>query len=274
MDRKLPVREIDLMEKGKFLCPECKQSKNRDVAMLENYDLLTCPECRTSFAIEGKSPLGRYAENWRGNAERVFPLLRPPLYQSDLANLRLFYLYEDCYHALLIGRNNASIVLMGVLLEALMKERIWLKLGVYLRGAYGDCLKKIEDDRLMDAKDIRFLSEFKEKIRNPYQHADEVRILEDAVGGFVEVYPVAIDMSKSVTSQLRRAITDMRSGILKPKQISPTAPLVRSLAKQKLDEERVVGLFNKIYDFLLTAKVKYFRQEDYDEHNKKFGTTM
>lgn len=271
---RLALRGIGLMERDEFFCPACKQSRGEDIAMIEKYDLVICPECKTSIIIEGKSPLGRYAEDWGKNAEDVFPFLRPPLYMNDLANLRLYFLYEDCYHSLLIGRHNASIVLMGVLLEALMKERIWLKLGIYFQKPYGDCLKEIEGERLMDAKDIKFLREFKDKIRNPYQHADEIKIVEDSAGGFVDAYPVLIDISKSVTPQLEKAIKDAKSGKLRPKQIPPTDPLVRSLTKQKIDRERVIGLFNQIYDFLLASKIKYFREEDYDEHHKKFGTTL
>ncbi len=66
------------MEK-KFLCPICKKISNEEVFMIDKYDMLVCPKCQTSFFIEGKSPLGRYKENWKKNAEEIFPLLRPPL---------------------------------------------------------------------------------------------------------------------------------------------------------------------------------------------------
>ncbi len=257
------------MEK-KFLCPICKKISNEEVFMIDKYDMLVCPKCQTSFFIEGKSPLGRYKENWKKNAEEIFPLLRPPLRQNDLADLRLFFLYEDCYHTLLIGKYNASIVLMGVLLEALMKERIWLKLGTYFRGAYGDCLEKIEKKRLMDVKDIYFLRKFKDKVRNPYQHADDAQIVKDV--GPMEVFPVLIDVSKSVDLQLKQAIENARAGKLKPELISATDPIVRDFVKREYDRKQAVGLFNRVYDFLLDANMKYFGQKEYDEHHKKFGT--
>lgn len=260
------------MEEKKFQCTVCKETRGEEVFMIKKHDMLVCPKCQTSIILERKSPLERYEENWKRNAEEVFPLLRPPLYQNDLASHRLFFLYEDCYHALLIGRYNASIVLMGVLLEALMKERIWLKLGIYFRGAYGNCLKKIEEERLMDVKDIAFLRKFKDNVRNLYQHADDAQIVRGL--GPVKTIPVAIDMDKSVILQLEQAIKNARAGKLEPKFIPATDPLVRDFAKQEYDRRRVVDLFNLVYEFLLAANIKYFKQGEYDEHHKKFGTGL
>ena len=260
------------MEEKKYLCPRCKKIKDEEVLMIEKHDLLVCPKCQTVIILKGKSPLGRYEDTWKRNAEEVFPLLRPPLYQNDLASPRLFFLYEDCYHTLLIGKYNASIVLMGVLLEALMKERIWLKLGIYFRGAYGNCLKRIEGKRLMDVKDIGFLRKFKDDVRNLYQHADDAQIVRGL--GFVEAIPVDIDMGKSVILQLEQAIKNARAGKLKPKLIPATDPLVRDFAKREYDRRRAVGLFNQVYDFLRAAKIKYFNQKEYSEHHKKFGTRL
>ena len=259
------------MEKIKPLCPRCKKIKNEEVVMIEKHDMLVCPKCKTSFILEGKSPLGRYEDNWKRNAEDVFPLLRPPLNQADLANPRLFFLYEDCYHTLLTGRYNASIVLMGVLLEALMKERIWLKLGINFRRAYGLCLKKIENKKLMKVKDIRFLRKFKDEIRNPYQHADEFEITQ---GLFVRVWPLQFEGGLSL-EKLEQAMENVKSGRLKPKILSAAdVPSIRPTIKQAIDRERAIDLFNKVYDFLLAAKIKYFKQEEYDEHHKKFGARL
>ena len=259
------------MEEKKFLCVVCKKTRGEEVFMIEKHDMLVCPQCKTSFFIEGKSPLGRYEDIWKRNAEEIFPLLKPPLNQADLANPRLFFLYEDCYHALLIGRYNGSIVLMGVLLEALMKERISLKLGINFRHAYGRCLKKIEDEKLMKLEDIRFLRKFKDEIRNPYQHADEFEITQ---GLFVRAWPLQFEGGLSL-KKLERAFENVKSGRLKPKILSAAdVPAIRSAAKQAYDRERAIDLFNQVYDFLLAAKIKYFKQEEYQEHQKKFGTGL
>lgn len=259
------------MEKKQFPCPACSRTKEKEVLMIEKYDLLVCPECQTSFILTGKSPLGRYADDWKRNADEVFPLVRPEMNLADLPIPRLFFLYEDCYHTLLIGRYNASIVLMGVLLEALMKERIRLKLGIEFQHPYGPCLKKIEKERLMDAKDIQFLRTFKDKIRNPYQHADEYKILQ---GCFAKVWPFKIE-GELTFEKIEQFMKDVTAGKLKPKLL-PAAdiPSIRSVVKQSFDRVRAIELFNQIFDFLIEANARYFKQEEYDEHHKKFRTSL
>ena len=135
--------------------------------------MLVCPDCQFSVVLTGESPLPRYIDTWKNHAEEIFPTLRPEMWQSDLPIPKLFFLYEDCYHTLLIGKYNASIIIMGVLLEALMKERIMLILGIEYTRPFDACLRVIEKNRLMNVDDICFLRKFKNEVRNPYQHADD-----------------------------------------------------------------------------------------------------
>ena len=219
--------------------------------------------------MEEKSPLEGYKENWNNNAEEIFPLIRPELNQADLSNPRLFFLYEDCYHTLLIGRYNASIILMGVLLEALMKERIWLKLGINFTKPYGSCLQEVEKEKLMKKEDVRFLKRFKDEVRNPYQHSDESKILQGVV---IPVWPFHFEEGISF-EKLERAVEDLKSGRLKPKWLpAAEVPAIRSIAKQAYDRRQAIELFNQVYDFLTVANIRYFKQEEYEEHHKKFGT--
>jgi len=84
-----------------------------------------------------------------------------------LPNPRLLFLYQDCYQALLIGRYNASLVMMGVLLEAVMKERIELKLGEYFSKPFGPCCDiilliyfqplEVDLDRFFTAPKMKYL---------------------------------------------------------------------------------------------------------------------
>ena len=258
------------MGKNKLPCPTCK-NLGKEVSMVEKDDMLVCPERQTAFQVEEISPLGRYGDNWKNNAEEIYPLLRPELNQADLPNIRLFLLYEDCYHTLLIGRYNASIVLMGVLLEALMKERIMVKLGIDFTEPYGACLKKIEDEKMMRKEDIKFLRDFKDMIRNPYQHADESKILQ---GVFIPVFPLQF-VDKLSLEKLEQVLKNIKSGKLKPKLLhAADIPAIRSITKQEIDRRKAVNLFNQVYDFLQVAQIRYFKKEDYEEHHRKFGTGL
>lgn len=158
-----------MSNEGSF-CQRCKEIEGKEIKLLEINDTIVCPSCKTTLFNTTLSPLRCYEEYWIKNAEAVFALIRPPLYQPDLNSPRLFFLYEECYHTLLIGKNNASIVLMGILLESLTKERIELKLGIYFDKDYGKCLDKIETERLMEPRDTFFLRRFKDVVRNLYIH--------------------------------------------------------------------------------------------------------
>lgn len=254
-----------------YICPVCKHLRNEEILLEEKHDLLICPRCQTSLQDTNKSPLGRYKEMWNNSADELYPLLRPELDQSFLGSSGISYVYLDCYYTLLIGRYNASIVLMGVLLEIIMKERINLKLGGYFKGPYGRCLQKIEKEKLMGQKDIEFLRIFKDKIRNPYQHADDAQILQNVK---VPVWPMKFEEKISL-EKMEKAIKDVKGKKIKP-VLLPAAeiPALRSIVKQSFDRRMAIELFNQVYDFIINCQVKYFKQTEYDEHNKKFGTGL
>lgn len=250
-------------------CPVCKRVTGKEIPMIRKHDTLECSECRTAFTLEGESPLGRYIEHWTKSAEELFPLLRPELSIMKLPIPGLYFLYEDCYYTLLIGRYNASIVLMGLLLEALMKERIRLKTGKDLRGPYEQCLREIEKKGLMEPRDIYFLRQFKEKIRNPYAHFDELEIVS---GMTVPVWE--IPTTDLAPEKLKKILDSIKAGQFKPKLVQATHPALRSIAKQAYDSKSAIALFNQVYDFLVIAQFKYLKHKDYDQYNTEFGSPL
>lgn len=255
----------------RIICPACKETENKDIFMQEKHGTYSCPSCKTSISLGEEPPLDRFVDIWRDIANELYILLRSPLQQNVLSNPRLFLLYEDCYFSLLIGRFNASIVLMGVLLEALMKERIRLKLGIDFRGPYGACLKLIEKKKLLQVEDIYFLENFKKYIRNPYQHADEREIL---LGKFTKVWPIEFEGDVSF-KKIKAAHDAVSSGKISPKMVPAWSnPTIRSIVKNALDKKISIKLFNQVYDFLLVFNHKYLKEKDYQEHNKKFGSEL
>jgi len=251
------------------MCPVCGQGGIK-VAMIEKYDTLTCPACQLLIYDTSKSPLPRFQDTWIKNSEEIDPLIRPAINLNDFANPKLFFLYEDCYQSLLIGRYNASIVLMGVLVEAIMKERILLKLGIEFTKPYGPCLKKIREEKLMDPLDILFLERFKDQVRNLYQHVDYSQILQ---GIFVKAWPIKFE--KPSFAAIEQGLADIKSGRIKPIFI-PAAynKIVQPIIKQEHDKQFAIDLFNNVFDFLLIARYRYFRDEDYKEHRAKFGSSL
>jgi hypothetical protein len=158
---------------------------------------------------------------------------------------------------------------MGTLLETLLKERIWLKLNIDFHKDYSRCLELIEKRKLMEPTDILFLKRFKDEIRNPYTHADEAQILD---GVIVPVYPIELPKDFAF-EKLEAQFSKVKSGQQKPRLLfASDVPAIRSVVKQEYDRERAIGIFNQVYDFLLAANIKYFKQKEYDEHHVKFDT--
>lgn len=123
----------------------------------------------------------------------------------------------------------------------------------------------------MRFEDIWFLRKFKDEVRNPYQHSDEAKILQ---GIYAPVWPFEFEGNLTL-EKLERFMNDVKSGRAKPKLLpAAETPTIRSIIKQAYDRKRATELFNRVYDFLLDAKVKYFKQKEYDEHHKKFGTGL
>jgi hypothetical protein len=238
-----------LADEAQLFCPACK-SRGKIVPMVRQHDMIRCEECKTGFQIEGISPLERYQQMWEENAEWIYPYLRPEISQSSMANTRLFFLYEDCQFNMLIGRYNAAIILIGVLLEALMKELIYLKTGKeYKKNATG-CLSIIKDKGLMEFEDMGFIREFTDKVRNYYQHSNEDEIVKDR---YIWIWPIQFK-GELTWDKLQKAHEKTKSGEIKPTLIPVSwVPNIRSVVKQQYDKKLALELYNQVSDFLLLA---------------------
>jgi hypothetical protein len=230
--------------------------------------------------MEGISPLDRYMETWKDNSQFLSALLRPELPSNIILEPGLRSLYEDCYQTLLIGRYNASIVMMGVFLEALMKERIRLKTGKDFKKPYGECIdrlrgikrlrkgrtERLRDGYLIEPKDIAFLDRFRDKVRNTYAHFDEIKVVDGRImKGWKIPLEEIIDLTK-----FKATFEEIKSGKRKPLLLSATHPALRSISKLYSDRQVAVGLFNLVYDFMLGFVLKYLRQKDYDDYNRNY----
>lgn len=218
--------------------------------------------------------------NWNENAPFHYAMLRPELPSTITLDVGLRVLYEDCYQTLLIGRYNASIVMMGIFLESLMKERIRLKTGKDFVQPYGACIdklrgikrlpkdqtKRLEHGYLIEPKDIIFLERFRDKVRNTFTHFDQAKLVEGRIlRGWEIPLEIVFDRAK-----FEETMGEIRSGKLKSMLLSATHPALRSVSKVDSDRMMAIRLFNVVYDYVLGFASKYLRSQDYDEYHKKF----
>lgn len=225
--------------------------------------------------------LNCYRETWNDNSGFLFALLRPELPSNVVLDPGLKYLYEDCYQTLLIGRYNASIVMMGVFLEALMKERIRLRTGKDFTKPYGECIDRLmgikrlrkghiervgDGYNLIAPEDILFLDRFRKKVRNIYTHFDETTLVK---GRIMQAWEIPLG-DKFDLAKFEATFKEIKSGQRKPLLLHATHPALRSISKMYSDRIVAVNLFNLIYDFTLGFVLKYLGHKDYAEYHKNF----
>ncbi len=210
-------------------------------------------------------------EGWEKNADKIIPYLRPPLNQDLFPIPKLLGLYHDVYSNILIGRYSASIVLMGVLLEAVVKERIRITTGKDYREPFGPCIKKLRKEELMRIDEIHFLTAFKNKIRNPYQHIDDYEILKDK---YFPIWPIRFKDEISI-EKLENCLTKIKRGEIEPKYLhAADIPAIRGMARGMHDKQIAIHLFNEVHDFLIGVLIKYFKKEVYDEYHKNYDSGL
>lgn len=254
------------MNDNDIFCLACKSHKNETVFMVEINGYRICPECNNSYPIDGTITLESYKSDWNENADKTFFLLRPELNPIDLANPKLFSLYMDCYQTLLSGRYNASIVMMGLLLEAIIKNIYFLKFGTECTKPFGPCLQEIQKHKLMNKDEIKYLNNFKNEIRNPYQHVDDGYILKNVK---IPVWPIKFEKPEELISQIEK----MKAGDTKPTMMSASEePAIQPIIKNEYDSKKAIVLFNTVYDFLVLCNNKYFNQREWDKHHQKYST--
>ena len=106
---------------------------------------------------------------------------------------RLCQLYYEVYLVTLLGFPNMSLIMQGILLEALVKEIIFLNERSQFHGTFGAAINHCKEKGYIDEGDeFNYLFEFKDKIRNPYQHIDIEKVTD---GSSVLGYriPVSLD---------------------------------------------------------------------------------
>jgi hypothetical protein len=229
-------------------------------------DRLICDSCETRIDLETENPIPRWIADLEVNAKANFVLLRPPFTQLDLPVPRLYSIYREAYFNALFGMYNASIVLLGVLLEAVTKETIYLKEGKEFKGDFGEAISHAKNSNYLQIRDCHFLDRFRKKIRNIYQHADAESLLR---GIFVPAWK--IELGKDVHKSISTALMEIKEGKRKPTLTPAWVQPISDVTKETIDQKYAIKFFNDVHDFLIGAKVKYFSEREFEEYRKKYG---
>jgi hypothetical protein len=176
-------------------------------------------------------------------------------------------LYFQTYFLIAYGFYNASLVLCGILLETITKEKLFnegVKDEELERMNFGGAISKCKSMRVLDEDELRFLESKKDELRNPYAHHNKMKLTK---GKYVPTWKIPnpvekiIELDKLVTSgkiteaQARQELIKGINPTLKSsKEFRPIAQLIKS----EDDKNKAIPIFSEIDKFVRDFAIKYF----------------
>lgn len=172
---------------------------------------------------------------------------------------RLLQLYQRTYQITLLGFANVSLIMQGVMLETLLKEIIFENERKEFHRPFGAAIKHCVQKGYLEEREIQYLTEFKDKIRNRYQHQD---IEELAQGSSIPAYKIPFN-KEDITGSLVKGIQDVREGIAEPPEILESGRIraVDFIMKQAADEEIYIQQYLQAAWFVKMMARKHFPVE-------------
>lgn len=167
----------------------------------------------------------------------------------------LLALYRETHLTTLLSLHNVSIIMQGVLLEALVKEIIFDKEKVDFEQPFGPAINRCKEQGYLDSDEIKFLTDFKNTYRNSYQHVNIKKITR---GKQVDSWAIKIDPNDVVGSLLKgiENVKQNKAGDPQPIGYDQFRP-VGYVIKQAYDKEQSLALFIEVDKFFREMLGKY-----------------
>lgn len=185
------------------------------------------------------------------NCKYLFPL-------DDLPHMepRLRQIFYETYLMTLFGFSNISIILQGVLLEALIKEIIFSKEQKEYNRAFGSAINYSIKRNFITKYEYEFFNTFKMQIRNLYQHIDVEEITK---GSTAKVYKIPLKKG-AIAESIKKGVEEVMKGDSESptKMSSQELRPLGDILKLKIDEERYFDLFLVVDTFVRHLCKKYF----------------
>lgn len=166
-------------------------------------------------------------------------------------------LYFETYFLLAEGFYNASLVLCGIFLENLAKEKLFIekvKDEELESMNFGQTIKKCKEMGILEDNELNFLKKKKETLRNPYAHYNKIKLSR---GIYFPTWKVPIEkILSNKVKQGEELIKDTEPELISSKEFRPMA----HLAKNKLEEEGfALSIFLEVDKFAREFAIKYFK---------------
>ena len=178
-------------------------------------------------------------------------------------------LYFETYFLLAKGFYNASLVLMGILLENVIKEKLFMegtKDEELEKINFGVALNKIK--LFISDEEFKFLDDRKLRLRNPYAHYNKMKLSE---GIYFPVWKVENPVQKLIALQERVNKGELAEAQARQELIKGVEPKLMSskefrpisqIAKSEKEKSQITNVFLGIDRFVREFAEKYFKPKN------------
>ncbi len=177
-------------------------------------------------------------------------------------------LYFETYFLLAYEFYNASLVLMGILLENITKERLFLdgiKDEELEEMTFGRAINKCEEMKILNSQELGFLKKKKQELRDPYAHYNKMKLSKDV---YFPTWKIKNPVEKLIAldKRVRRGeltelqarqelIKGIKPELMSSKEFKPMA----QIAKSEKEKGSAVDIFLEINTFTRKFAEKYFK---------------
>ena len=176
-------------------------------------------------------------------------------------------LYFETYFLIAYGFYNASLVLCGILLETITKERLFnegVKEEELERITFGNAISKCKSMGVLNKEELAFLELKRDELRNPYAHYNKIKLTE---GKYVPTWevPNIVEKLKELDELVKKGeITEEQARKELVKGIKPAfkdskdfRPLAQ-IIKSEDDKNKTIPIFLEIDKFVRDFATRYF----------------
>ena len=180
-------------------------------------------------------------------------------------------LYYQAYFLLAYGFYNASIIMCGILLESILKEKLFndgLTDKEIEKMDFGCVIQECKQRKNLSNEELSFFIDNKNNVRNPYVHYNQIKLTE---GKFVVSWEIkdAINKLLALGERVKKGeITEEQARIELIKGIEPqlvdstTFRPVAQAVKGEEDKENALSIFREVDKFVRDFANKYFKKEE------------
>jgi len=180
-------------------------------------------------------------------------------------------LYFESYFLLAEGFYNASLVLCGILLENILKEKLFMEgiLDEELENMnFGKAIDRAKKIKKLTDDELSFLEKKKELLRNPYAHYNKMKLSK---GVYFPVWKISNPVEKLIALDQQVTKGELTEAQARKKLIEGVQPELMSskefrpmahLAKNTLEEDGfALSTFLEIDKFARDFAEKYFKPQ-------------